>query len=132
MRVRFAAFVVASGLVVGCATAGGPERGSLPGLTPGQAAWVEGTMASLSLREEVGQLLIPWIPGSYASTSSPDFLELAGWVEDLGVGGVSISIGLPHSYAAKLNELQALARVPLLVTADFENGGPGMRINHSY
>ena len=49
-----------------------------------------------------------------------------------GVGGVSISIGVPDAYVAKLNRLQSRARVPLLVTADFENGGPGMRINHSY
>lgn len=94
--------------------------------------WIEQTAASLSLREEAGQLVIPWIPGAYASTSSPEFLEIADQVEGLGLGGVSISIGLPHSYAAKLNELQRRARVPLLVTSDFENGGPGMRINHVY
>jgi len=43
-----------------------------------------------------------------------------------------ISIGLPHTYGAKLNALQERARIPLLVASDFENGGPGMRINHSY
>lgn len=95
-------------------------------------AWIDETMAALTLRERVGQLVIPWIPGGYASVTSPDFLEIAEDVRDRGVGGVSISIGLPHSYAAKLNELQALSKVPLLVTADFESGGPGMRINHSY
>ncbi|MCA9739779.1 MAG: hypothetical protein KC645_19285, partial [Gemmatimonadetes bacterium] len=61
--------------------------------------WIEQTAASLSLREEAGQLVIPWIPGAYASTSSPEFLEIADQVEGLGLGGVSISIGLPHSYA---------------------------------
>jgi len=59
-------------------------------------------------------------------------LEWAGWVENDQIGGIYLSIGLPHSYAAKLNELQARSSVPLLVTSDFENGGPGMRINHSY
>jgi beta-glucosidase-like glycosyl hydrolase/CubicO group peptidase (beta-lactamase class C family) len=33
---------------------------------------------------------------------------------------------------AKINALQEQAEVPLLVTADFENGGPGMRINGAY
>jgi beta-N-acetylhexosaminidase len=96
------------------------------------ARWVEQTLESLSLREAVGQLIIPWMPGAYASTSGPEFEEYASYVEEAGIGGVSISIGLPHSYGAKLNALQERARIPLLVTSDFENGGPGMRINHSY
>ena len=95
-------------------------------------AWVDETLASLTPRQQVAQLVIQWLPGSYASTSSPQFLEWAGWVENDQIGGIYLSIGLPHSYAAKINELQARSRVPLLVTSDFENGGPGMRINHSY
>jgi len=94
--------------------------------------WVEETLSSLSLREAIGQLIIPWMPGAFTSTTGPEFQEYARYVEEAGVGGVSISIGLPHSYGAKLNALQARAKVPLLVTSDFENGGPGMRINHSY
>lgn len=96
------------------------------------AAWVDATLASLTLRQQVAQLIIQWLPGSYSSTSSPEFLEWATWVRDEGIGGIYLSIGMPHSYAAKINELQMLAHVPLLVTSDFENGGPGMRINHSY
>ena len=114
----------------------GPAPGAFtPGTRPldGEALmWVDETLASLTLRQQVAQLVIQWLPGSYASTSSPEFLEWAGWVEDDQIGGIYLSIGLPHSYAAKINELQARARVPLLVTSDFENGGPGMRINHSY
>jgi beta-glucosidase-like glycosyl hydrolase len=92
---------------------------------------VDSTLVSLELDALAAQLVIPWIAGSYTSPSSPEFQELADWVER-GIGGVSISIGLPHSYADKLNHLQEIARVPLLVTSDFENGGPGMRINHAY
>ena len=100
-------------------------------LDPDASRWVSETVASLTLREAVAQLVIPWIPGGYASDSNPDFRELLGWVEE-GLGGVSISIGVPDAYVAKLNRLQSRARIPLLVTSDFENGGPGMRINHSY
>ncbi len=96
------------------------------------ARWVEETLASLSLREAIGQLIVPWMSGAYASTTGPEFQEFARYVEEDGIGGVVISIGLPHSYGAKLNALQARARIPLLVASDFENGGPGMRINHSY
>jgi len=119
-----------------CASAGGPESpeaaGPLSRLDSPGRIWVQETLASLSLREAVGQLIIPWMPGDYTSTTDSEFEEYARYVEEAGIGGVSISIGLPHSYAAKLNALQSRARIPLLVTSDFENGGPGMRINHSY
>ncbi|MEW5931330.1 MAG: glycoside hydrolase family 3 protein [Gemmatimonadota bacterium] len=100
---------------------------------PGAAerAWVESTLAGLTLRQKVAQLVIPWIGGEYAAVDSPEFERIARWVEEDGVGGVIISIGLPHSYAAKLNELQRRARVPLLVTTDMENG-PGMRLAGVY
>jgi beta-N-acetylhexosaminidase len=126
-------------VLAGCAQGPGPSQPSGSSPAPfvdeldGQAQkWVDETLASLSLKEAVGQLIIPWMPGAYTSTTGPEFEEYARYVEEAGVGGVSISIGLPHSYGAKLNALQALAKVPLLVTSDFENGGPGMRINHSY
>ena len=123
----------------GPATLGGVPHAAAGPITPGRAPldadarrWVDETLASLTLRQQVAQLVIQWLPGSYASTSSAEFQEWAGWVEDDEIGGIYLSIGLPHSYAAKINELQARSRVPLLVTSDFENGGPGMRINHSY
>lgn len=93
---------------------------------------MEQTLAGLTDAELVGQLVIPWISGAYVSPTSPDFEELERWVVEVGVGGVLPSIGTPHAYAAKLNALQELADVPLLVGSDFENGGPGMRLNGSY
>ncbi|MEE8147036.1 MAG: glycoside hydrolase family 3 N-terminal domain-containing protein [Longimicrobiales bacterium] len=116
---------------VSYSAAGPVTRGRAP-LGPGARRGVDETLSSLTLRQQVAQLVIQWLPGSYASTSSPEFQEWAGWVEDDEIGGLYLSIGLPHSYAAKINELQARSTVPLLVTSDFENGGPGMRINHSY
>lgn len=104
----------------------------LPVLDAPGRRWVDSTLASLSLREAAGQLIFQWIPGSYTALSSPEFQELEGWVVQDGIGGVAVSIGTPLAYAHKLNALQRLARVPLLVTSDFENGGPGMRINHTY
>lgn len=101
-------------------------------LAPDGARWVANTLGELTLRELVAQLVIEWIPGGYAAPTSPDFRALERWVTEDGIGGVVPSIGTPHAYVAKLNALQARAKVPLLVTADFENGGPGMRINGSY
>jgi beta-glucosidase-like glycosyl hydrolase/CubicO group peptidase (beta-lactamase class C family) len=92
---------------------------------------VERTLSSLSLREKAAQLVTVWLTGGYASTSSPEFEELAELVEVQGIGGLVISIGLPHGFAAKLNSLQARATVPLLVSSDLESG-PGYRLGGVY
>jgi beta-N-acetylhexosaminidase len=94
-------------------------------------AWVERTLASLSLREKAGQLVFPWTGGEYVAADSPEMDRLLEWVEREGIGGIVISIGLPHSYAAKLNRIQRRAKVPLLVTTDMESG-PGMRLGGGY
>jgi beta-N-acetylhexosaminidase len=94
-------------------------------------AWVDRTLASLSLREKAGQLVFPWSGGEYVADDSPEMDRLLEWVERDGVGGIVISIGLPHSYAAKLNAIQRRARVPLLITTDMESG-PGMRLGGGY
>jgi beta-N-acetylhexosaminidase len=74
---------------------------------------------------------MPWVPGEYAAVGSPEYEQVRAWVEDDKVGGLILSIGLPHSYAAKLNHMQRLARVPLLVASDMENG-TGMRLAGAY
>jgi beta-N-acetylhexosaminidase len=94
-------------------------------------AWVERTLASLDLRQKAGQIVFPWTGGEYVARDSPEMDRLLEWVERDGIGGIVISIGLPHSYAAKLNALQQRARVPILVTTDMENG-PGMRLGGGY
>ncbi len=157
MTIKGGAVLLLFCLVVSCAPAAtsglpsGPPSGARAGLPSGARAgapsgleallpepdadgrkWVEETLSSLTLRESIGQLIVPWMSGAYTSTTGSEFKEYARYVEEAGIGGVVISIGLPHTYGAKLNALQARARVPLLVASDFENGGPGMRINHSY
>jgi beta-glucosidase-like glycosyl hydrolase/CubicO group peptidase (beta-lactamase class C family) len=101
-------------------------------LGPDGVRWADSTLASLSLREAAAQLVIQWTPGAYVSPTDPSFQERRGWVEEEGIGGVYLSIGSPLAFAAVSNELQARAQVPLLVASDLEDGGPGMRLNHSY
>jgi beta-N-acetylhexosaminidase len=110
---------------------GTPYPGATTHLTPQDSAWVEATIRSLSPRERVAQLIMPWVPGEYAAVGSPEYEEVRRWVEDDKVGGLVLSIGLPLSYAAKLNHMQRIARVPLLIASDMENG-TGMRLGGSY
>src|SRR5437867_2914966 len=110
---------------------GPASPGATTPLSAADQRWVERTLASLTLREKVGQLIMPWVGGEYAAIGSPEFEQVRQWVQDNGVGGLVLSIGLPLSYAAKLNELQMRAKVPLLIASDVENG-PGMRLGNIY
>ena len=99
-----------------------PPRAALT--LPEANAWVEETLAKLTLRQKVGQLLVPRISGSYMPAGSPEYQRLHDWVVRQGIGGVIITQGPMLELAQKLNTLQDLAQVPLLVSADMENG-PG-------
>ncbi|MDQ3081243.1 MAG: glycoside hydrolase family 3 protein [Gemmatimonadota bacterium] len=112
--------------MIGPATPGAAAR-----LSQQDSAWIETILASLTPRERVAQLVMPWVPGEYAAVGSPEYDQVRGWVEDDKVGGLILSMGLPHSYAAKLNHMQRLAEIPLLITSDMENG-TGMRLGGSY
>ncbi len=83
---------------------------------------VEKLLATMSPRQKIAQLVMPWIAGSYNATDDPAFRRIESWVDSLGVGGLIISIGSPLDVAARLNALQRRARVPLLVAADLESG----------
>jgi len=99
----------------------GPLSPAVP-LTERQRRWVDSTLASLSLRERVGQMVMVWMLGDYTNVRDSSYAEVIRWVERDGIGGVSMSLGTPIEVAAKLNDLQRRARVPLLVSADLEPG----------
>jgi beta-N-acetylhexosaminidase len=84
--------------------------------------WVDSTLATLSLRDRVGQMVMIWMLGDYTSTGDSSYAEVIGWVEQNHIGGVSMSLGTPVEVAAKLNDLQRRSRVPLLVSSDLEPG----------
>jgi beta-N-acetylhexosaminidase len=76
----------------------------------------------MTLEEKAGQLLMPWMLGDFAPEGSEDFERIAQAVREDGVGGVIVSVGSPSEVAAKINNLQSLAKYPLLVGADLESG----------
>jgi beta-N-acetylhexosaminidase len=110
---------------------GKPYPGIQNHLTVRDSIWVEQTLASLTLREKAGQLIMPWVGGEYAAVGSPEYEQVRKWVDDDKVGGLVLSIGMPLSYAAKLNEMQRRSRLPLLIASDMENGA-GMRMGNIY
>jgi beta-N-acetylhexosaminidase len=83
---------------------------------------VDRLIDSLPLRERIAQLIMPWIPGTYAPLDEPGFAQARMWVDSLRVGGIIVSVGSPLDIAAKLNALQAASPIPLLVASDLESG----------
>jgi beta-N-acetylhexosaminidase len=90
-------------------------------------AWVERTLAGMTTRQRVAQLVFPWISGRAPGEDAEEAARMLEWVGRGEVGGVIVSIGTPRGLAAKLDAAQRRAGVPLLVVSDLETG-PGMRL----
>ncbi|HEX8353431.1 MAG TPA: glycoside hydrolase family 3 N-terminal domain-containing protein [Pyrinomonadaceae bacterium] len=84
--------------------------------------WVEETLRGLTPRQRVAQLVVVAAQVEYMNFDGERFAELRRQVAEQGVGGVLVRGGSPNEVAALTNELQRLARVPLLVSADYERG----------
>jgi beta-N-acetylhexosaminidase len=113
--------------VLGCATGPAVRRSGGPFLHPPSALPVDSLLGSLTTRQKVSQLVVPWLPGAYAALDDSLFQVAARWVDSLEIGGLIVSVGSPLDIAAKLNALQRRSRLPLLVSADLE-WGAGMRV----
>ncbi|MDX2192315.1 MAG: glycoside hydrolase family 3 N-terminal domain-containing protein [Gemmatimonadales bacterium] len=81
----------------------------------------------MSVRDKAAQLLMPWISGRAASDTAVTAAAERRWADSLRVGGVIVSIGPSAQIAARLDDLQGRAPLPLLVGSDLE-GGSAMRI----
>jgi beta-N-acetylhexosaminidase len=116
--------------VLGCAGGQTVGRTATPVPRPSSpvpAVSIDSLLASLTVRQQVGQLVIPWLSGSYTALDDSLFQVAARWVDSLEIGGLIVSVGSPFDIATKLNALQLRSRLPLLVSADLE-WGAGMRV----
>lgn len=94
-------------------------------------AWVEKTLRSMTLDEKVGQLIVPATIGMFLSQDSDAFKQIRRDITEFHVGGYHMlgevnTIHEPAGVALLINRLQEIAKLPLLITADFE-GGVGLR-----
>ncbi len=117
-----------------CACGGGPA-GPAPQPQPepfrpevGVVPDVDYLVGALSVRDKIAQLVVPWIPGTYAAYDAEAFARMEMWVDSLHVGGLIVSVGSPLDIAAKLNRLQQRSALPLLIASDLE-GGTSIRFN---
>ena len=94
-------------------------------------SWTDSTLAALSLRDKAAQLVWPMIFGDFTPASSAEWLRAERFVKTDHVGGIIMSVGSPLEIAQKLNTMQRLSALPLLVGADLEFGA-GYRARGRY
>ena len=80
----------------------------------------------MTLDEKIGQMIVPAGPasGGFRPIDSDEMNAIRRNIVDFHVGGYHTFGGDPAGNALAINEMQKMAKVPLLITADLE-GGPG-------
>ena len=91
-------------------------------LSPAAKAWVESTLAELSLEEKAAQMVMVWIQGYYLNPQSEELARAVETVRDLGVGGLIMSTSEVETLPRLINDLQRQASLPLIIAADVERG----------
>jgi len=76
-------------------------------------------LARLSLEQKAGQLFVAW---SLSRPNGDNHERLLRSVEEVGLGGVILSLGSVEHAAALIPKLQEAAAVPMLLAGDFEGG----------
>src|SRR3989442_5787418 len=104
--------------VLGCA--GGPavRRTAQPVPRPPAAVpsvSVDSLLAGLTVRQQVGQLVIPWLSGSYTALDDSLYQVAARWVDSLEIGGFIILSGSPPCISSPVNAPPPPSPMPLLL-----------------
>lgn len=95
-----------------------------------QARWVEQSLAQMSRREMVSQMIVVLIPDEFDAFDAQAFNELRENVIDFGAGGIVFLQSEPLSQSTITSDLQAEARIPLFVAQDME-WGAAMRVKYA-
>lgn len=128
---RFGAGLALAGSGVGCASASGSTT-AVPVVTARTgASWADSVIRAMPIRDRVAQLVWPWVLGDYVPEGSAEWARIRRLVTEQHVGGFIVSVGSPIDIAAKVNALQSLSELPLLISADLETG-VGFRARGGY
>jgi beta-N-acetylhexosaminidase len=101
------------------------------------SATVRRWMKTMTLRDEVAQLVFIEFHGGSPNTRSRDYQKFVRLIRDTKVGGLILTNATtgrgvqkaePYALAAFLNRMQRIAQLPLMVGADFERGA-SMRVS---
>jgi beta-N-acetylhexosaminidase len=88
--------------------------------------WAEKQLKKMSIDEKIGQLVHIGINAEFMNQDSAQYKELRRQIVDNKVGGIIVFVGGVYDTVHLVNRMQAEAKIPLLISADFETG-VGMR-----
>ena len=88
--------------------------------------WADKQLKKMTLDEKIGQLIHIGINAQYLSQDSAEYKELMRQVAENKIGGVVVFVGGVYETVHLVNRMQENAKIPLLISADFETG-VGMR-----
>ena len=129
---RALGIIAVASLFAACAPSSHASSESLPSPTAQRPTrWVDSVLATMSPRDKAAQLVWPQLFGDYAPLSTPGWTRIQELIQTQHVGGFIVSIGSPIETAVKLNAMQRISRLPLLIGADYETGA-GFRQRQSY
>jgi beta-N-acetylhexosaminidase len=92
---------------------------------------IDSVLQSLSIRDKAAQLVWPQVFADYTPANSPSWLRVERFITQDHVGGFIMSVGSPTEMAEKLNAMQRMSALPLLIGADLEFGA-GFRARGGY
>ena len=103
------------------------ENGKMPSLLPEEQEHLEQLMASMTLRQKIGQMFVVAARGGFYSANDPVWHRMTDEVVENEVGGIMFFSGNIYDQAIVTNRLQIKSRIPLWVSQDMEFGA-AMRI----
>lgn len=88
--------------------------------------WADKQLKKMTVDEKIGQLVHIGINAQFLSQDSNEYRELRRQIVENKVGGIIVFVGDVYSTVHLVNRMQAEAKIPLLISGDFETG-VGMR-----
>ena len=100
-------------------------------LDEGQIAWVEETLADMTLDQQIGQLFTNLFHFG-ADTFSGNDLTAEEYIEKYHIGMARYHGGTGEKVQGLLNRLQKASKIPLIVAANCDSGGNGAMSDGTY
>jgi len=90
--------------------------------------WADKQLKKMTVEEKVGQIVHIGINARFLNQESPEYKELLRQIVENKVGGITVFVGGVYETVHLVNRMQENAKIPLLISADFETG-VGMRFD---
>lgn len=104
-----------------------PSKTTVPPFLVKDTGWVDSVMATLSLQEKVGQMLMV---AAYPKNGEEDKQRVTKLIKEQNIGGIIFFQGTPKKVAELAAYYQSISKIPLLMAIDGE-WGLAMRLKNS-